>query len=67
MTDTPTDAGTDEALPDEPPPDAYEWTSEPQDPDAGGPPAEFVNDSDDGVPGVRRGDGQPPPDPAFKR
>ena len=29
MTDTPTDAGTDDDLPGEPPPDAFEWTGEP--------------------------------------
>jgi hypothetical protein len=42
-------------LPDEPPPDAYDWTNEPEDPDAAGMPGEFVNDTGDGgVPGVRR-------------
>ena len=41
-------------LPDEPPPDAYDWTNEPEDPDAAGMPGEFVNEPGDGVPGVRR-------------
>ena len=45
---------SDVTVPDEPPPDAYEWTSEPEDPDAGGMPGEYVNDAGDGVPGVRR-------------
>ena len=55
-----------ESLPDEPPPDAFEWTNEPQDPDAGGMPAEFVNEGADAVPGVRRGD-NPAPDPGTNQ
>jgi hypothetical protein len=35
---------TDRPVPDEPPPDDYQWTGEPGDPDAGGAPAEFVDD-----------------------
>jgi hypothetical protein len=42
------------AVPDEPPPDSYEWTNEPEDPDAAGMPGEFVNEATDSVPGVRR-------------
>ena len=45
---------TDDTLPDEPPSDAFEWTEEPDDPDAAGMPGEYVNDTGDGVPGVRR-------------
>jgi hypothetical protein len=48
-----TDA-TDRTVPDEPPPDEYEWTSEEGDPDAAGMPAEFLNEPDEAVPGVRR-------------
>jgi hypothetical protein len=44
---------TDAGVPDEPPPDDFEWTSEPDDPDAAGMPGEFVNEPHDGVPGVR--------------
>jgi hypothetical protein len=62
MTDIQNDGGNDYTLPDEPPPDAFEWTRQPRDPDQGGQPAEFVNDAGDGVPGVRRGDQPPPPD-----
>jgi hypothetical protein len=40
---------TDRNLPDEPPPDDYEWTGEPGDPDAAGMPAEFVNEPDAAV------------------
>jgi hypothetical protein len=50
-----------ESLPDEPPADAYEWAAQPaeDDPgqrDVGGPPAEFANEPDDAVPGVRSGE-----------
>jgi hypothetical protein len=41
-------------VPEEPPPDDYEWTSEPGDPDVAGMPGEFVNESEEEVPGVRR-------------
>jgi hypothetical protein len=50
-----------EHLPDEPPPDSYEWTSEPKDPDEAGMPAEFVNEPGDAVPGVRRDKDAPAP------
>jgi hypothetical protein len=43
----------DRTLPDEPPPDAYEWTDEPDDPDAAGMPGEYVTEPDEEVPGVR--------------
>ena len=55
-----TNTGTD--VPDEPGPDAFEWTSEPEAPDAAGMPGEFVNEPGEGVPGVRR-DPDAVPDP----
>lgn len=45
---------TERELPDETPPDNFEWTAEPEDPDAGGMPAEFVNETGEAVQGVRR-------------
>ena len=48
-------------FPAEPPEDNFGWTGEPQDPDAGGMPAEFTNEPGDGVPGVRQSDDAPPP------
>ena len=47
-------------VPDEPPNDNYEWTAEPDDPDAAGMPGEFVNGPGDGVPGVRSEDNAAP-------
>jgi hypothetical protein len=41
-------------VPDEPEPDAFEWTAEPEAPDAAGMPGEYVNEPGEGVPGVRR-------------
>ena len=59
--DDPARATSPDAPPaDEPPPDDYRWTGEPEDPDVAGMPAEFVNEPDDAVPGVRR-EGQGPP------
>ena len=46
----------DRPLPEEPPPDVDDWTAEPKDPDAAGPGAEFANESDEAVPGVRSGE-----------
>jgi len=45
---------TERQLPDEPPNDDFEWTAEPGDPDMAGMAGEFVNDSGESVPGVRR-------------
>jgi hypothetical protein len=47
------------AVPDEPPPDNFEWTAEPEAPDAAGMPGEFVNEPHDGVPGVRSTEDEP--------
>lgn len=49
MTDAP-----DRPLPDEPPPDDFHWTAEPEDPDVAGMPGEYVNAPAEDVPGVRR-------------
>lgn len=49
----------DAGIPDEPPPDSFEWTGEPQDPDAAGMPGEFVDEPHAGVPGVRSTGGPP--------
>ena len=51
---------TDRPPPDEPPPDIDDWTGEPGDPDMAGPPAEFANESEEGVPGVRSGEERAP-------
>lgn len=66
MTDRSDPADQSRALPDEPPPDNYEWTAEPEDPDMGGMPAEFVNEPGDAVPGVRRGENPAPEPPAAR-
>jgi hypothetical protein len=55
-----TDPEGQSALPDEPPEDNYRWTAEPKDPDAAGMPGEFVNQPGEEVPGVRRGEEEPP-------
>ena len=54
MTDRTDPADPSRTLPDEPPPDDYEWTAEPGDPDVAGMPGEFVNEPGEAVPGVRR-------------
>ena len=46
-------------VPDEPANDNYEWTAEPDDPDAAGMPGEFVNEPHEGVPGVRTTEDRP--------
>ena len=62
MTDDSLPDPPDTAVPDEPAPDAFEWTEEPGDPDVAGMPAEYVNEPGDGVPGVRSNDDAEPAD-----
>jgi hypothetical protein len=60
MTDDALPDGPETAPPDEPDPDAFEWTEEPGDPDTAGMPGEYVNGPADGVPGVRSDDDAEP-------
>ena len=60
MTDSAMPDDDTTGVPDEPAPDAFDWTAEPEQPDVAGMPGEFVNEPGDGVPGVRSRGGDEP-------